>query len=156
MKDLILITLLFGALIGCWYAYQQKKNSQKHLHRMMKDMESLHKAELALEDLQVCYFIFLSILSIFDSFIFNIIIYGFLQKELERARMEQESVTTEKQNLEKRLQDESVGLHASYSDLEVSQLKAEIEVNIFLYILIFYIKYFFQDIINFYSTDVKS
>lgn len=43
--------------------------------------------------------------------------------------MEQESVTTEKQNLEKRLQDESVGLHASYSDLEVSQLKAEIEVS---------------------------
>lgn len=124
---------------------------------MMKDMESLHKAELALEDLQVCFFI--SILPIFDNFIFNfvnIIIYGFLQKELERARMEQESVTTEKQNLEKRLQDESVGLHASYSDLEVSQLKAEIEVNIFLYILIFYIKCFFQDVINFYSTDVKS
>ncbi|XP_031826830.2 stromal interaction molecule isoform X2 [Nomia melanderi] len=101
VKDLILITLLFGALIGCWYAYQQKKNSQKHLHRMMKDMESLHKAELALED---------------------------LQKELERARMEQESAATEKQNLEKRLQDESMGLHASYSDLEVSQLKAEIEM----------------------------
>ncbi|KZC10244.1 PREDICTED: stromal interaction molecule homolog [Dufourea novaeangliae] len=101
IKDLILITLLFGALIGCWYAYQQKKNSQKHLHRMMKDMESLHKAELALED---------------------------LQKELERARLEQESATTEKQNLEKRLQDESMGLHASYSDLEVSQLKAEIEM----------------------------
>ncbi|XP_054001159.1 stromal interaction molecule homolog isoform X1 [Hylaeus anthracinus] len=101
IKDLILITLLFGALIGCWYAYQQKKNSQKHLHRMMKDMESLQKAELALED---------------------------LQKELERARLEQESATTEKQNLEKRLQDESMGLHASYSDLEVSQLKAEIEM----------------------------
>ncbi|XP_034190985.1 stromal interaction molecule isoform X3 [Osmia lignaria lignaria] len=101
VKDLILITLLFGALIGCWYAYQQKKNSQKHLHRMMKDMESLHKAELALED---------------------------LQKELERARMEQESAATEKQNLEKRLQDETMGLHVSYSDLEVSQLKAEIEM----------------------------
>lgn len=43
--------------------------------------------------------------------------------------MEQESATTEKQNLEKRLQDESMGLHASYSDLEVSQLKAEIEVS---------------------------
>lgn len=100
IKDLVLITLLFGALIGCWYAYQQKKNSQKHLHRMMKDMESLRKAELALEN---------------------------LQKELERARMEQESAATEKQNLEKRLQDESLGLHTSYSDLEVSQLKAEIE-----------------------------
>ncbi|XP_043479704.1 stromal interaction molecule homolog isoform X1 [Leptopilina heterotoma] len=101
VKDLVLITLLFGALIGCWYAYQQKKNSQKHLHRMMKDMESLHKAEIALED---------------------------LQKELERARVEQESATAEKQNLEKRLKDESMGLHTSYSDLEVSQLKAEIEM----------------------------
>ncbi|XP_011632246.1 stromal interaction molecule homolog [Pogonomyrmex barbatus] len=101
IKDLVLVTLLFGALIGCWYVYQQKKNSQKHLHRMMKDMESLHNAELALEN---------------------------LQKELERARMEQESATTEKQNLEKRLQDESLGLHTSYSDLEVSQLKAEIEM----------------------------
>jgi len=55
IKDLVLVTLLFGALIGCWYAYQQKKNSQKHLHRMMKDMESLHKAELALENLQVFF-----------------------------------------------------------------------------------------------------
>lgn len=55
LKDLILITLLFGALIGCWYVYQQKKSSQKHLKRMMKDMEGLHKAELALEDLQVLY-----------------------------------------------------------------------------------------------------
>ncbi|KAM0735647.1 Stromal interaction molecule-like protein [Formica fusca] len=101
IKDLILVTLLFGALIGCWYAYQQKKNSQKDLYRMMKDMESLQKAELTLEN---------------------------LQKELERARMEQESATTEKQNLEKRLQDESLGLHTSYSDLEVSQMKAEIEM----------------------------
>ncbi|KAK0159350.1 hypothetical protein PV328_010236 [Microctonus aethiopoides] len=101
LKDLILITLLFGALIGCWYAYQQKKSSQKHLKRMMKDMEGLHKAEIALED---------------------------LQKELERARMEQENATTAKANLEKRLQDESLGLHTSYSDLEVSQLKSEIEM----------------------------
>ncbi|KAI4499603.1 hypothetical protein M0802_005173 [Mischocyttarus mexicanus] len=101
IKDLILVTLLFGALIGCWYVYQQKKSSQKHLQRMMKDMESLHKAELALEN---------------------------LQKELEQARMEQESAATEKKNLEKRLQDGSLGLHTSYSDVEVSQLKAEIEM----------------------------
>lgn len=43
--------------------------------------------------------------------------------------MEQENATTAKQNLEKRLQDESMSLHTSYSDLEVSQLKAEIEVS---------------------------
>lgn len=53
IKDLILITLLFGALIGCWYVYQQKKSSQKDLRRLIKDMEGLHKAEIALQDLQV-------------------------------------------------------------------------------------------------------
>lgn len=63
--------------------------------------------------------------------------YNQLQKELERARMEQESATTEKQNLEKRLQDESLGLHTSYSDLEVSQLKAENEVNVVLHLSYF-------------------
>jgi len=71
---------------------------------MMKDMESLHKAELALEQ---------------------------LQKELERARMEQACVTSEKQNLERQLlQQESdhPELHTSYSDLEVARLKAEIEI----------------------------
>ncbi|XP_014217003.1 stromal interaction molecule homolog [Copidosoma floridanum] len=101
LKDLVLITLLFGALVGCWYAYQQKKSSQKDLHRMMKDMESLHKAELELKS---------------------------LQKEFEIVKTEQESAITEKQNLEKRLKDESMALHTSSSDLEVSQLKAEIEM----------------------------
>lgn len=50
--------------------------------------------------------------------------------------MEQACVTTEKQNLERRLLEQgadSVDLRTSYSDLEVSQLKAEIEVR---YILI--------------------
>lgn len=104
IKDLILVTLLLGALTGCWYAYRQNKNSRKHLRRMMKDMESLHKAELALEN---------------------------LQKELERARLEQESATTQKQDLERQLReqrDDATELRTSYSDLEVSQLKAEIEM----------------------------
>lgn len=69
---------------------------------MMKDMESLHEAERELK----C-----------------------LQKEFEIVKLEKEGATTEKQNLEKRLKDESMGLHASSSDLEVSQLKAEIEVS---------------------------
>lgn len=104
MKDLVLVTLLLTALIGCWYAYRQNKNSRRHLRRMMKDMESLHKAELALEH---------------------------LQKELERARMEQACATSEKQNLERQLLQQGsdhTELHTSYSDLEVSQLKAEIEM----------------------------
>ncbi|XP_069679430.1 stromal interaction molecule homolog isoform X2 [Periplaneta americana] len=104
MKDLILVTLLLGALIGCWYAYRQNKNSRRHLRRMMKDMESLHKAELALDH---------------------------LQKELERARLAQACATKEKQNLEHQLQQQGGDhndLRTSCSDLEVSQLKAEIEM----------------------------
>jgi hypothetical protein len=50
------------------------------------------------------------------------------QKELERARMEQASATSEKQNLERQLQHPE--LQTSYSDLEVAQLKAEIEACI--------------------------
>lgn len=53
LKDLILITSLLGALIGFWYVYNQNKSSTQHLKRMMSDMESLQKAETALEDLQV-------------------------------------------------------------------------------------------------------
>nr|CAD7599914.1 unnamed protein product [Timema genevievae] len=105
IKDLVLVTLLLGALIGCWYAYRQNKNSRKHLRRMMKDMESLQKAELALDH---------------------------LQKELERARLEQENVATEKENLQRQLleqgSDQNLEMRTSYSDLEVSQLKAEIEM----------------------------
>lgn len=73
---------------------------------MTKDMDSLQNAEKALEN---------------------------LQKELEQAKQAQENVASEKENLEKRLQEthgDSTGLHNSYSDLEVSQLKAEIEVGI--------------------------
>lgn len=51
-----------------------------------------------------------------------------LQKELEKIRMEQESAVG-KQNL----QDESLRLHTTYSDLEVTQLKAEIEVGFLLF-----------------------
>lgn len=53
IKDGILVTLLLGAIIGFWYAYKMNKNSRRHLKRMIKDMESLQKAELALENLQV-------------------------------------------------------------------------------------------------------
>ena len=66
----------------------------------------------------------------------------FFQKELERARVEQESAAAEKQNLEKRLKDEGMGLHTSYSDLEVSQLKAEIEVSKKLYYFMFIFDYY--------------
>uniref|UniRef100_A0A146KQY1 Stromal interaction molecule n=1 Tax=Lygus hesperus TaxID=30085 RepID=A0A146KQY1_LYGHE len=52
MKDIIMVTLLLGTLFGFWYAYRMNKSSHMNLKRMMKNMESLQKAELALENLQ--------------------------------------------------------------------------------------------------------
>ncbi|CAH1996212.1 unnamed protein product [Acanthoscelides obtectus] len=101
-KDLTLIFLTIVGGLGGWYAYQQNKKFKRHLNRMTKDMDSLQNAEKALEN---------------------------LQKELEHAKQAQESVITEKQNLEKKLQDSKSELNTlPYSDLEVSQLKAEIEM----------------------------
>ncbi|XP_059613817.1 stromal interaction molecule homolog isoform X2 [Phlebotomus argentipes] len=99
-KDYILVTLLLSVIFGCWYGYQQNKNSKTHLRRMAKDMEGLQKAEQALLE---------------------------MQKELERARMEQENVATEKMDLERRLK-ETPSLTSSSSDLEVQALKQEIEM----------------------------
>lgn len=51
-KDLLLVALLLTAIIGSWYAYQQNKNAKFHLRRMAKDMEGLHTAEIALQEMQ--------------------------------------------------------------------------------------------------------
>lgn len=99
-KDLLLVTLLLTAIIGSWYAYQQNKNAKIHLKRMAKDVEGLLKAEVALKD---------------------------MQKELERARLEQENVDKEKMDLERRLR-EAPSTSSSNSDLMVQELKQEIEM----------------------------
>lgn len=67
---------------------------------MAKDMEGLQRAENALTD---------------------------MQKELELARLEQENVATEKLDLERRLR-EAPSLSSSSSDLELQQLKQEVEM----------------------------
>lgn len=51
-KDLLLVALLLTAIIGSWYAYQQNKNAKFHMRRMAKDMEGLHTAEVALQEMQ--------------------------------------------------------------------------------------------------------
>ncbi|CAO1399198.1 unnamed protein product [Diamesa serratosioi] len=99
-KDLVLVTLLLGAIIGSWYAYQQNKNAKCHLKRMARDMESLHKAEVELTK---------------------------MQSELERARMEQENVGKEKMDLERRLK-EAPNTKQSTSEVELQQLRQEIEL----------------------------
>ncbi|XP_058064312.1 stromal interaction molecule homolog [Anopheles bellator] len=99
-KDLLLVTLLLTAIIGSWYAYHQNKNAKIHIRRMAKDVEGLLKAEVALKE---------------------------MQKELEQARLEQENVGKEKLDLERRLR-EAPTLTTSSSDLELQQLKQEIEM----------------------------
>ncbi|KAI5639822.1 STIM1 orai1-activating region domain-containing protein [Phthorimaea operculella] len=102
-KDWLLASLLMGALVGGWAALRAGRASRDQLKRMLRDMEQLRKAEMALDD---------------------------MQKELERARLAQESATTEKKNLEKRLREagDTPLLNSASSDLEVTQLKAEIEM----------------------------
>nr|XP_026490325.1 stromal interaction molecule homolog isoform X1 [Vanessa tameamea] len=102
-KDWLLASLLLGAVVGGWAALRAGRASRHQVQRMLRDMEQLRKAEMALDD---------------------------MQKELEKARLEQENVTTEKQNLEKKLREagDTPLLNSASSDLEVTQLKAEIEM----------------------------
>lgn len=113
-KDLTLVALIACAVLGSWYTWIQRARSRTHLARMLRDMEQLQRAEVALEE---------------------------LQRELERARLAQENVACEKQDLERRLLERgdssaasgdgistTNGLHSSCSDLELSQLRAEVEM----------------------------
>ncbi|XP_022823823.1 stromal interaction molecule homolog isoform X2 [Spodoptera litura] len=102
-KDWLLASLLLGAVVGGWAALRAGRASRHQVQRMLRDMEQLRKAEMALND---------------------------MQKELEKARLEQENVTTEKKNLEKKLREagDTPLLNSASSDLEVTQLKAEIEM----------------------------
>ncbi|GFU18243.1 stromal interaction molecule homolog [Trichonephila clavipes] len=80
-KDGVLALSIGLATIGCWFAFMQHKKSQSHLRKTMKDMESLQNAEESLRN---------------------------LQEELDKAKLEQERATTEKKDLERRLQDEKI------------------------------------------------
>ncbi|XP_013776985.1 stromal interaction molecule homolog isoform X1 [Limulus polyphemus] len=107
LKDILLVLSLVIATGGCWFAYVQHKFSQKHLQKMMRDLQSLQQAEETLVQ---------------------------LQEELYKARQEQKNVAIEKQNLEKRLQDEKdIFLSKTTTESEsttpenVQQLKEELE-----------------------------
>lgn len=75
-KDLLLVFSFLVAMLGCCFAALQRKNSQNHLKKMLRDMELLQKAEQQLSNLQV---------------------------ELSQAKREQEAVKTEKIRLEENL-----------------------------------------------------
>uniref|UniRef100_A0A8D0DEG8 Stromal interaction molecule 2 n=1 Tax=Sander lucioperca TaxID=283035 RepID=A0A8D0DEG8_SANLU len=82
MKDLLLIVSVVMGVGGCWFAQAQNKVSKVHISRMMKDLESLQRAEQSLLD---------------------------LQEQLERAQEEKRNVAEEKQNLEEKMRDEIIG-----------------------------------------------
>lgn len=56
VKDLILVTSLCVALLGCGIAYSFHKTSKNQMKKVMEEMENLQKAEdslMALQDKQV-------------------------------------------------------------------------------------------------------
>ncbi|KAF3687610.1 Stromal interaction molecule 2 Precursor [Channa argus] len=82
MKDLLLIVSVVMGVGGCWFAQAQNKESKIHIGKMMKDLESLQRAEQSLID---------------------------LQEQLEQAQEEKRNVAEEKQNLEEKMRDEIMG-----------------------------------------------
>uniref|UniRef100_A0A8P4FWJ8 SAM domain-containing protein n=1 Tax=Dicentrarchus labrax TaxID=13489 RepID=A0A8P4FWJ8_DICLA len=82
MKDLLLIVSVVMGVGGCWFAQAQNKASKVHIGKMMKDLESLQRAEQSLIE---------------------------LQEQLERAQEEKRNVAEEKQNLEEKMRDEIIG-----------------------------------------------
>nr|XP_061791972.1 stromal interaction molecule 2-like [Nerophis lumbriciformis] len=82
MKDLLLLVSVVMGVGGCWFAQAQNKTSKIHIIKMMKDLESLQRAEQSLLD---------------------------MQEQLERAQEEKRNVAEEKQNLEEKMRDEIMG-----------------------------------------------
>uniref|UniRef100_A0A8C1XXZ7 Tromal interaction molecule 2a n=1 Tax=Cyprinus carpio TaxID=7962 RepID=A0A8C1XXZ7_CYPCA len=82
MKDLVLIVSVVMGVGGCWFAQVQNKSSKIHISKMMKDLESLQRAEQSLRD---------------------------LQEQLEKAQEEKRTVAVEKRNLEEKMRDEIQG-----------------------------------------------
>ncbi|KAI9519151.1 hypothetical protein NQZ68_031423 [Dissostichus eleginoides] len=84
MKDLLLFVSVVMGVGGCWFAGTQNKASKCHIARMIKDLESLQRAEQSLLD---------------------------MQEQLERAQEEKRNVAEQKQNLEEKMRDEIMGAH---------------------------------------------
>ncbi|XP_051720110.1 stromal interaction molecule 1a isoform X3 [Ctenopharyngodon idella] len=79
LKDFMLVVSIVIGMGGCWFAYIQNRHSKDHMKKMMKDLESLHRAEQSLHD---------------------------LQQKLQIAQEEHRSVEVEKVNLEQKMRDE--------------------------------------------------
>ncbi|XP_004556952.1 stromal interaction molecule 1 isoform X1 [Maylandia zebra] len=78
-KDLVLGLSILMALGGCWFAYAQTRKSRDDLGKLVKDLESLQRAEQSLLD---------------------------LQEKLQQAQEEQRCVQVEKVKVEEELRNE--------------------------------------------------
>ena len=96
-KDAIMVLCMIIASGGCWYAFLQKQSSQQQIKKMMKDLESLQKAEQSLMD---------------------------LQGKLNKAKDEQEGLLSENQKLEEKLKShlERTSLEGSTHNSTVSSM----------------------------------
>ncbi|XP_056329157.1 stromal interaction molecule 1a isoform X1 [Danio aesculapii] len=79
LKDFMLVVSIVIGMGGCWFAYIQNRHSKDHMKKMIKDLDSLQRAEQSLHD---------------------------LQQKLQIAQEEHRSVEVEKVNLEQKLRDE--------------------------------------------------
>uniref|UniRef100_A0AAY4ARL8 SAM domain-containing protein n=1 Tax=Denticeps clupeoides TaxID=299321 RepID=A0AAY4ARL8_9TELE len=102
LKDLLLIISVVMGIGGCWFAQVQNKASKVHISKMMKDLESLQRAEQSLRD---------------------------LQEQLERAQEEKRTVTVEKKNLEQKMRDEMQGAQEEANRLHVLKEGAVSELS---------------------------
>ncbi|KAG7313836.1 hypothetical protein KOW79_022332 [Hemibagrus wyckioides] len=102
MKDLLLIVSVVMGLGGCWFAQVQNKASKEHISKMMKDLESLQRAEKSLRD---------------------------LQEQLERAQEEKRTVAVEKQFLEQKMRDEIQGAQDEANRLQELRKGAVTELS---------------------------
>lgn len=52
LKDFMLVVSIVIGMGGCWFAFIQNRHSKDHMKKMIIDLESLHRAEQSLHDLQ--------------------------------------------------------------------------------------------------------
>ncbi|XP_078479052.1 stromal interaction molecule 1-like [Lampetra planeri] len=76
LKDLLLMVSVVMGVGGCWFAYIQHKFSRDHMKKMMRELDSLQRAEQSLLD---------------------------MQGKLQKAQEEQKLVEDEKRHLETKL-----------------------------------------------------
>ncbi|XP_038647375.1 stromal interaction molecule 2 isoform X1 [Scyliorhinus canicula] len=79
LKDFILAISMVVGIGGCWFAYTQNRSSKEHVSKMMKELDSLHRAEESLMEFQA---------------------------RLQKAQEENRTVEVEKQNLEQKMKTE--------------------------------------------------